>query len=108
MYISLEDSRYLIKVNKLTKAKDKFGHEKESYSYYASFWASKYEWQNRELYEGMNLIDSNVFIFRIYFDPTITTNDQIDFEGKIFRITGIKELGFREGLEITSQYKSNK
>ncbi|MBC6365794.1 head-tail adaptor protein [Algoriphagus sp. AK58] len=108
MYIRLEDSRYLIKVNKLTKTKDKFGHEKESYSYYASFWASKYEWQNREIFEGKNLIDSNIFIFKIYYDPNITTDDQIEFEEKTFKITGIKELGYKEGLEITSQYKSNK
>ncbi|SIS88600.1 phage head completion protein [Belliella pelovolcani] len=106
--IHLEDLRYLITLYQPIEEKNSVGQLKETFVKYSDFFASKYQWQNREQYEGKQLIDSDIVIFKIYFDENINTNYIIDFEDKNYRIKGIKEIGYKEGLEITAQYKSNK
>ncbi|MDR7130691.1 head-tail adaptor [Algoriphagus sp. 4150] len=106
--LHLEDARHLVEIHQPIIEKDSVGQEKETFTLYQKFWASKYEWQNREQYEGKNLIDSNVWVFKIYYDVNITSNHIIIFDSRIFQIRGIKEIGYKEALEITAQYKSNK
>lgn len=106
--IHLEDFRYLIKVFLPSKTKNSVGQAIETLEHYQDFFASKWDYQNREQYEGKQLIESDVKIFKIYYDENINTDYVIDFDGKIYQIRGVKELGYKEGLEITAQFKSNK
>lgn len=106
--IHLEDLRYRISVYIPIKEKNSVGQLKETLQHYSDFFASKYDWQNREQYEGKQLIESDIKVFRTYYDPNINTDYVIDYEGKIYNIRGVKELGYRQGLEITAQFKSNK
>jgi SPP1 family predicted phage head-tail adaptor len=106
--IHLEDLKYRISVYVPTKVKNSVGQVTETLNHYNDFYASKYDWQNREQYEGSQLIVSDIKIFTIYYDENISTEYVIDFDGKKYNIRGIKEVGYREGLEITAQFKSNK
>lgn len=106
--IHLEDLRYFVTFLKPVEIKDSVGQVKQSFIKYCDAFASKYQWQNREQYEGKQLIESEIVIWKIYYDENITTDFEIEFENKIYRIKGIKEIGYKEGLEITAQFKSNK
>ncbi|WP_200974433.1 phage head closure protein [Echinicola sp. 20G] len=106
--IQLEDLRHRIAVYNYVETKDSFGQITKQKTHYMDFWASKYEWQNREKYENSQLIESDIAVFRIYFDENIDTSYLIEFEGREYNIKGVKELGYRDGLEITAQFKNNR
>ncbi|MBS9525915.1 phage head closure protein [Litoribacter alkaliphilus] len=106
--IHLEDLKHFITVYKQQEYRDNIGQVKTELVKYMDFFASRYDWQNRENYSANNLITSDISIFKIHYDSTISTNDVIDFEGRKYHIKGIKELGYREGLEITAQFKSDR
>lgn len=106
--INLEDARHYISVYRQVETKDTAGQIKYALQLINNYWASKYNWQNREHYEGKNLIVSDIAVFRIYWDGDISTDDLITLEGKKYQITGLKEIGYKEGLELTAQFKSNR
>ena len=106
--IQLDDLRHFITIYKNIESKDNLGQVKYSLVKYMDFFASKYDWQNRENYSANNLITSDIVVFKIHFDANITTSDIIDYEGKRYEIKGIKEIGYKVGLEITAQFKSDR
>jgi head-tail adaptor len=105
--IQLDEFREYISIMHGSSYKNSVGQIIKNWSVLGGFFAAKYNWQNRDKYEGQNLINSDIAIFTIYFDARIKTEHRIIWENKIYQITGIKEIGFREGLELTAQYKSN-
>ncbi|NHE57958.1 head-tail adaptor protein [Cyclobacterium plantarum] len=106
--IQLSDLRYKISIYYTQDSKGEFGQPLKVKQHYSDFFASKYDWQNREKYENSQLIESDIIIFTIYYDGNINTSYTIEFEGKEYNIKGVKEIGYREGLEITAQYKNNR
>ncbi|WP_215225858.1 phage head closure protein [Echinicola shivajiensis] len=106
--IHLEDLRYKISIFSYTESKNSVGQIIKTKTHYQDFWASKYQWQNREKYENNQLIESNVIIFKTYYDENINTSYLIEFEGVEYNIKGVKELGYKDGLEITAQSKNNR
>lgn len=106
--IQLEDLRHYIAIYRQVETRDSIGQVKYENQLVNNYWASKYNWQNREKYEGKNLIESDIVIFRIYWDENIGSDNTIILDGRTYQITGTKELGYREGLELTAQFKSNR
>ncbi|MER8454315.1 phage head closure protein [Mesorhizobium sp. M1428] len=45
-------------------------------------------------------------IFRIRYLADISEVDRVECEGVTYDIKGLRELGFREGTEITAEFKS--
>ncbi|ERM82384.1 hypothetical protein P872_18485 [Rhodonellum psychrophilum GCM71 = DSM 17998] len=106
--IDLNNFRYIISIFNILKEKNSVGQEKEVLNHYSDFYCAKYDWSNKEQYEGKNLIESNIKVFRIYYDENINTSYVLKFEDKFYDIKGVKEIGYKDGIEITAQYKSNK
>ena len=107
--MNIGDFRYLFQVFRTGNTKDRVGQPSTSKTYLLSFYGSRLNWQNREQYEGKQLIESDIIVVRTYYNPAINVNDSLlDESGKTYEIKGIKELGYNEFLEITAQFKSNR
>ncbi|WP_438274385.1 head-tail adaptor protein [Nitrobacter sp.] len=50
--------------------------------------------------QGQHAVTDSTATFRAYFYPGITLEHRVVFEGQTFKITAIKEIGRRVGLDI--------
>ena len=83
----------------------------ETWADYGSpVWAEKIEISDGERWRA-GAVDASVTTrFRIRwssFSAELTPKDRLSCEGRVFNITGIKELGRREGLEITAAARAD-
>jgi head-tail adaptor len=53
--------------------------------------------------QGQHAVTDGTATFRTYFYPGVTLEHRAVFEGQAFKITAIKEIGRRVGLEITCE-----
>ncbi len=107
--MNIGDFRHLFQVYRTADTKDRVGQPSTATSHLLSFYGSRLNWQNREQYEGRQLIESDIIVVRTFYHSDISVNDAlIDELGKTYQIRGIKELGYRDFMEITAQYKSNR
>lgn len=83
----------------------------ETWADYGSpVWAAKIEISDGERWRA-GAVDASVTTrFRIRwssFSAELTPKDRLSCEGRVFNITGIKELGRRDGLEITAAARAD-
>ena len=68
-------------------------------------WASKRDVSDGERYRAGEVAASLTARFQVrysIFTAGITPKDRLECEGRTYNIVGIKEIGRREGLEITA------
>ncbi|WP_041358092.1 head-tail adaptor protein [Nitrobacter hamburgensis] len=53
--------------------------------------------------QGQHAVSDSTATFRTYFYPGITLEHRAVFEGQAFKITAIRELGRRAGLDLTCE-----
>lgn len=73
-------------------------------------WASKREASDRERMAAMEVSATITARFQVRysaFTAGITPKDRLICEGREFNIVGIKELGRREGFEITANARAD-
>jgi SPP1 family predicted phage head-tail adaptor len=79
------------------------GQEKITWVDVATVWAEKREDRGTERFATKQIIGHAVTTFRIRWSDTVsavTSEHRIEFDGRIFNITDVRELGRREGIEI--------
>lgn len=67
-------------------------------------WASKTEVSDAERWRAGQVQASVTTRFQVRYSPTtagLTPQDRVECEGTTYNITAIKEIGRREGIEIT-------
>lgn len=107
--IDAGDFRYYFKAYKPNEVIDRVGQTQLENEFHSEFYGTKYQWQNREKYEGKQLIESDIIVIRTYFDKDINTSFLIEDEnGKMYNVKGVKEIEYNTFMEITAQYKSNR
>jgi SPP1 family predicted phage head-tail adaptor len=106
--IQWDEFRHRIMVFIYTEGQNSIGQVIKNKVHYKDFYCSKYDWQNREQYENKQLVESDIVVFRTYYDSALDTRYTIEFEGREYNIKGVKEIGYKAGLEITAQYKDNR
>lgn len=75
-------------------------------SYGNPTWASREDVKDAEKAAAGTIMSQLVVRFVVRSDPftrTITPKDKIEEDGDAFEITGIKEIGRDEGIEITAE-----
>lgn len=68
-------------------------------------WASKQEIRDGERWNAGGIGLDVVFRFTVRWSPFtegITPEDRVQFEGDVFGIVGVKELGRKDWLEVTA------
>ncbi len=107
--IDLGEFRYYYKSFKPTSTIDNVGQPHLENVFHSDFYGSKYQWQNREQYEGNQLIESDIIVIKTYYDKDINTSFTIvDEDEKEYNVRGVKEIEYKTFMEITAQSKSNK
>lgn len=79
-----------------------YGGENVGYSLVETIYAEVMEAGGRQFFEGG--FQGEAFnVFRIYYREDITFKWAISYKDRTYEIKAIKELGFREGLEIVGE-----
>lgn len=87
---------------------DTSGSEIITYTDIATVWANVDDKREKEGTEGKQLTASETTTFTVRYRTDVTPIDQIVYESKTYDITGISEIGRREGLAINAVYRDNK
>jgi SPP1 family predicted phage head-tail adaptor len=97
------DRRICIKRNYPTK--DGYNADVDDWRELATVWAARLNISDGERFRAGETMATLSARFQIRWSPSVADvdpRDRIVFEGRTFDIAGVKELGRREGLEITA------
>jgi SPP1 family predicted phage head-tail adaptor len=80
---------------------DAFGGVVETWYELATVWAEKLDLSDGERWRTAEVAAQVTTRFRIRWRLAVTVEDRIVCDGRTFEVHGVKELGRREGQEIT-------
>jgi head-tail adaptor len=66
-------------------------------------WAEKISRSEDEPFGDDQTHVRRLVTFRMWWAPDLTEVDRLECDGETFEITGIRELGFREGTEVAAR-----
>lgn len=92
-----------ISIEHYTTTKNKFGETVKTWALFAEAWAGTKGQSSKEVFQNDQLQNINTLIFNTRFLPGITSKMRIIFEGQIFNIRGVQEIGRRKGLQIVGE-----
>ena len=84
------------------------GNEETTYTDLFQAWASMQPFRGKEITEGQEIVASNFFVFKIRYDSRVKPKDRISYDGDLFDIKSVGQLGYREANELLAEYKDNK
>ncbi len=95
-----------ITIEAKTTAQDKTGEPVETWSAVRQLWAERKYQRAGERFEARQTVAEVEAIFMVLFNPTVKDLSPdlhriVDQDGRIYNITGVTEVGYRELLEIT-------
>lgn len=76
----------------------------------ATVWASKRDISDGEKFAASEVVAEMSTRFQIRWDQSwsdLNPKDRVVYEGRIYGIVGVKELGRRDGLEITAAARAD-
>lgn len=103
MQIGKLDRRIVLQ--RATKSKDSFGQPIETFADWQTVWAAYMPVSDGEKLRANETYSNLTARFKIRWSSavsTLNTKDRVTFDGRTFDIIGVKELGRRDGLEITA------
>ncbi len=86
-------------LQKPTTTTDEYGEKQFTWNNYRDVWAGIQKQSGREMFEAGKLAEVDM-VFKIRYLSEIDETWRIQYDGKDFDITHIKELGRKDGLEI--------
>ena len=86
---------------------DDWNQNVNSYVQLAEVWAEVRDQGAKEREEADQRVTVNPKIFTIRFRSDITTKHRISYDSDIYHITGITEIGRKEGQRITAVARDN-
>jgi SPP1 family predicted phage head-tail adaptor len=103
------DRRIVIERAALTA--NAFGEGVPTWAPLAEVWAHKQDVSDKERQQSAEVSAEITTRFRIRWSPDVATlnpKDRIVFDGRTFEIWGVKEIGRREGLEISATARAER
>jgi SPP1 family predicted phage head-tail adaptor len=94
-----------ISILRATGAADSFNEQVETWGTLAVVWAHAAPVQDAERQRAGETLASKSYRFTIRYSSDVADidpRDRVVFDGRTYDVSGIKELGRREGLEITA------
>ena len=92
-----------ITIDKVTLTQSASGEAQETWTKFAGVWAKVTPLSASERFRAEGLHSFRVSVFRIRHLAGLLPTMRIQYEGIVWRITGIAELGRREGYDITAE-----
>ena len=94
-----------ITVQTYTTATDDWNHPVKTWADFATVWASKTDKRESEVNEQNQTVALTRTVWTIRYLAGIDTTARIQYDGSTYDIRGIKELGRREGMQITTELR---
>lgn len=91
-----------ITLQSVSESADESGQMTETWSDVATVWAEVVQAGGREFFQGGKQPEADA-AFRIRYLSGITRKHRITYNGETYDITAIKELGYRDGLELIAR-----
>lgn len=66
-------------------------------------WAKVVQVGASERFQAEGVLSEKTGTFTMYFDSDVLVTDRLDYAGQKWRITGVKEIGYKEALELTAE-----
>lgn len=95
MQVEIGDLRHRITFQKHTTTINENGFEVEAWEDYKTVWAAVSNLHGREYYAAVTVQAENTVKFTIRYLPNLDTNMRISFQGKIYDITAIDNIKYR-------------
>lgn len=92
-----------ITIQQVTETQDSYGAITESWSTYKSVWAEVVPKRGREYFNQPETVSQEDVMFRILYIAGVTHKMRISYDGNVYDIQSIGEIGYREGLEIMAR-----
>lgn len=99
-----------ITIERATESRDEFNNVVLVWSALAVVWAEKAEIRDSERVAAQEVGAEVTTRFRIRYSSVVADvnpKDRIAFGGRIYDIVGVKEIGRKEGLEITAAARAD-
>lgn len=94
-----------IAIERATETQDDFGEPIQTWATLATVWASKEDIRDTERFMAQQVGAEVTTRFQIRYSATVASvnpKDRVVYDGRVYDIAGVKEIGRREGLEITA------
>lgn len=69
----------------------------------AEFWAALVPKSETEQFAASQVYASRVAVFRTHFFDGLQETDTLECEGTRYGVVGVREIGYRAGIEITAK-----
>jgi len=102
---------WLITIERATAAQDETGQPVPSWATLAQAYAEKTDVSDSERIAAAEVAAEITTRFRLLWSETYATvnpKDRITVGGRTYDIFGVKEIGFREGIEITASARAER
>ncbi|MET4634975.1 phage head closure protein [Kaistia defluvii] len=99
-----------ITIERYVSARDALNNPVEAWSPLATVWASKTDVRDSEKFAAKENGASIETRFQIRWSTDVADvnpKDRINYGGRVFDIVGVKEIGRREGLEISATARAD-
>lgn len=91
----------LITIQSKSTSQDSYGEPIETWSDYTTVWAQRRDLRGNEFFAGQQLSAQVNTVFKIRYQSGITPySHRISYDGLVYDILGVIELGRREALEL--------
>ncbi len=88
-----------------TGAVDSLGQPLKAWAPIWKAWAGLVHKSEDEAFVAQQRYAKRVVTFTTYFSENLTETDRIWCDGKLYAVKGIREIGFKEGLEIAAEWQ---
>ncbi len=92
-----------ITIERLTETISASGDVTKAWTEIASTWAQLIQQSTTEFFTGYGEAETGSVIFRIRWRTGITTADRVTYAGTAYDIKEVKEIGWRDGLELRAE-----
>lgn len=94
-----------VTIEQKTKTRDAYGAEIETWTTFAQVWASKRDIRGREYFAAQQVNAETDTVWRIRWIAGVKAEMRINWNGTLYDIQDIAEIGRREGLEIMARVR---
>jgi SPP1 family predicted phage head-tail adaptor len=94
-----------ITIESVTETRDGVGQPTETWSTFATVWATKKEMGGKEMMAANQTVAESAAIFTIRYLSGVTPKMRINYGGNIYDILSIAEKGRQNYLEITTKVR---
>jgi len=93
-----------ITIEDLQRTSDGAGGWTETWVTLATVWAEKRKQSGDEAFRAGGVVPAETIVFRTQYLSGVTPEARVKYDSETYDITSVREIGRREGLELTTEW----